>query len=316
MDAPKHRNIFNIFVVIAAYRDRDCINTIDDLFRKARRPDRVTAGVCWQYLSPEDDAVDPLGRWRDRCRLVSFPAAETEGVCWARSRAHALWDGEEAVLQIDSHMRFVDGWDEALLAMLADCPSERPILSNYPAAFAPPDRIESHVVSVIRATGFDQDGLLKQESVGYAPDRMGGKPRPSAFVAGGFLFGDSRWIAEVPYDPFLYFQGEESTLAARLFTHGWDVFTPNDVLAYHDYGQRPDRPRHWNDRPDWPQLNRRSVRRVRHLLGIEESSDPEVLRDIGRYGLGSRRSLAEYQAFAGVDFRRQVIGRDSSLRSE
>jgi hypothetical protein len=211
------------------------------------------------------------------------------------------------VLQIDSHMRFADHWDEKLIAMLARCPSARPILSTYPAAFTPPDRIDSHVVALIHLAGFDDDGLPRQESIGYSPDRLGGGPRPSAFVAGGFLFGDRRWIAEVPYDPLIYFQGEEITLAARLFTHGWDIFIPTDVLAYHDYN-RGDQPRHWNDRPDWADLNRRSLRRVRHLLGIETSQDPDTVRDLGRYGLGSRRSLANYQAFAGVDFRARTIG--------
>jgi len=298
----------SIFVAVAAYRDRDCVNTIDDLFRKALHPDRIRAGLCWQFLSPEDDGVDPLGQWRESCRLTPVYATQVEGVGWARNRAHALRRGEDYVLQIDSHMRFVDGWDAKLLAMLDDCPSDRPILSNYPAAFSPPDRIETHVVSIIHPAGFDQDGVLKQESTGYAPDRLNGRPRPSAFVAAGFLFGDSRWIEEVPYDPFLYFQGEEITLAARLFTSGWDVFTPFDVLAYHDYGLRPDRPRHWNDRRDWHLLNRRSVRRVRHLLGTEESFDPEVLRDIELYGLGTRRTLAEYEAFARVDFRKLEVG--------
>lgn len=298
----------SIFVAVAAYRDRDCVNTLDDLFRKARRPDLIHAGVCWQFLSPEDDGVDPLGRWRDRCRLAAVSATQAEGVGWARSRAHALRRGEGYVLQIDSHMRFVQDWDEKLLAMLADCPSGRPVLSNYPAAFSPPDRIETHVVSVIHAAGFDQDGVLKQESIGYAPDRMGGRPHPSAFVAAGFLFGDARWIEEAPYDPFLYFQGEEITLAARLFTGGWDIFSPCDVLAYHDYGQRPDRPRHWHDRKDWHRFGRRSVKRVRHLLGTEESFDPDVLREIERYGLGTRRTLAEYEAFAKIDFRRLEFG--------
>lgn len=296
-----------IFVAVAAYRDRDCVNTLDDLFRKARRPDLVRAGICWQFLSPDDDGIDPLGQWRDRCCLAAVSATQAEGVGWARSRAHALRRDEEYVLQIDSHMRFVEGWDEKLFAMLDECPSDRPILSNYPAAFSPPDRIETHVVSIIHPAGFDSDGVLKQESVGYAPDRLDGRPRPSAFVAAGFLFGDRRWIDEVPYDPCLYFQGEEITLAARLFTSGWDIFSPSDVLAYHDYGQRPDRPRHWNDRQDWHLLNRRSVKRVRHLVGTETSADPEVLLDIDRYGLGTRRSLAEYEALAKIDFHKLEV---------
>jgi hypothetical protein len=296
-----------IFVNIAAYRDRDCANTIRDLFDKARWPDRVFVGLVWQFRSPDDDDCCPVPLRRRQCRVIEIGVERSEGVCWARHQAQSLWRGEEFALQIDSHMRFVAGWDEKLLAMLALCPSPRPILSNYPSAFTPPDRIDSHVVSVIYAAGFDHDRMVKQNSVGHDPRSVGRVPKATPFCAGGFLFGAAEWFRDVPYDPYLYFIGEESSVAVRLYTHGWDLFTPTDVVLYHDYNDRPDRPRHWHDRPDWTRFNARSIARVRHLLGIEESRDPEVLREIDRYGLGSRRSLAEYQEFAGVDFRAGII---------
>ncbi len=297
-----------IFVTIAAYRDRDCVNTIADLFGRARRPETLSVGVCWQSLSPDDDDCDPLGAHGDRCRILRFDIAEAQGACWARHKAQKLWRGEEFVLQIDSHMRFVDHWDETLIAMLAACSSDKPILSNYPGAFSPPDCIESHLVSVIAASGFDADGMLKQKSVGYDPADVPDDPQPTLHCGAGFVFGPAAWITEVPYDPYLYFQGEETMLAVRLYSHGWDLFTPSDVLAYHDYGARPDRPRHWVDRREWAALNSRSVRRIRHLLGMEESDDPDILREIDRYGLGTARSLADYEEASGIDFKRRTIG--------
>lgn len=42
-------------------------------------------------------------------------------------------------------------------------------------------------------------------------------------------------VQEVPYDPhlpFLFF-GEESSMAARLWTHGWDFFSPPHHVIYH-----------------------------------------------------------------------------------
>lgn len=297
-----------LFVNIAAYRDRDCVNTIEDLFAKARWPDRLFAGVCWQSLSPDDDDCDPLGAHADHCRILRFDVAQAEGACWARHQVQSLWRGEEYVLQIDSHTRFVEHWDEKLLAMLAACDSPRPILSNYPASFTPPHQIDSHIVSRINAASFDSDGMLKLGSEGHAPDDVPDVPQPSAFCGAGFIFGPSAWITEVPYDPYLYFQGEEITLAVRLYTHGWDIFAPSDVLAYHDYNNRPDRPKHWTDRRDWATLNERSMRRIRHLLGMEESSDPEALREIGLYGLGTARSLAKYQALTGINFKDRTIG--------
>jgi hypothetical protein len=296
-----------IFVNIAAYRDRDCVNTIADLFAKARWPDSLFIGVCWQSLSPDDDDADPLGAHADHCRIIRFDVSEAEGACWARHHAQKLWQGEEYALQIDSHMRFVEHWDEKLLRMLAACPSPKPILTNYPSAFTPPDRIDSHVVSVINAAGFDGDGMLKQGSVGHDPAHRPDDPQPSLFCGAGFIFGPAAWMSDVVYDPFLYFQGEEITVAVRLYTHGWDLFTPSDVLAYHDYNARPDRPRHWVDRRDWAPMNARSVQRIRHLLGMEESEDADVLRDIDRYGLGTARSLADYQAASGIDFKNRTI---------
>jgi len=298
-----------IFVNIAAYRDRDCGNTIRDLFDKARRPDRVQVGLVWQHRSPDDDDSHPVPVRHRQCRVIAVPAERSDGVCWARHRAQSLWRGEEFVLQIDSHMRFVAGWDEKLLAMLQSCPSPRPVLSHYPSAFTPPDRIDSHVVSVIYAAGFDEDGMVKLSSIGYDPGSIAAVPLPTPFCAGGFLFGGSDWIREVPYDPYLYFIGEEISVAVRLYTHGWDLFTPTDVLLYHDYNDRPDRPRHWHDRPDWTSLNARSIARVRHLLGIEANQDPEVLREIERFGLGRRRTLSQYEQFAGIDFGKGTIRR-------
>jgi len=305
-----------IFVNIAAYRDRDCVNTIEDMFAKARWPERLFAGVCWQHLSPDDDDCDPLGKHRDQCRILRFDVAEAEGACWARHHAQKLWHGEEYALQIDSHMRFVEHWDEKALGMLADCPSPRPILSNYPAAFTPPRQIDSHIVSVIHAAGFDGDGILKLGSEGYAPENRPAVPQSTAFCGAGFVFGPSAWMTDVPYDPFLYFQGEEITLAVRLYTQGWDIFVPSDVLCYHDYNSRPDRPRHWVDRRDWPALNNRSVRRIRHLLGMEVSDDPLVLRELDRYGLGTQRTLAGYQAATGINFKARTIGGKTTAELE
>jgi hypothetical protein len=297
-----------IFVNIASYRDRECQWTVKDLFEKARAPERVFVGICWQFVREEDADCFRVQTRPDQCRLITVYAPASLGVCWARHHAQTLWRGEEFTLQIDSHMRFVENWDERLLAMLRACPSARPVLSSYPAAYTPPDTIDSHVVSTINAQSFDSQGILKLGSVGIAPESAPPVPAANPFCAAGFLFADSQINVDIPYDPYLYFHGEEITLAVRLWTHGWDIFSPNDVVAYHDYNNTPNRRRHWDDHKDWTQLSIRAAKRILHLLGMEQSDDPEALREIDRYGLGQRRTLAEYQAFSGVDFARRLIG--------
>ncbi len=111
----------------------------------------------------------------------------------------------------------------------------------------------------------------------------------------------------MPYDPYLYFFGEEITLSARLWTHGWDFYAPNDVLAYHNYEKQTGRPRHWDDHNEAAQLEWLSVDRIQYLLAGREPDNPEALREISFYGLGAERSLAQYEALAKVSFSQQKI---------
>lgn len=298
-----------IFVNIASYRDAELPRTIKDLFEKAAHPGRVFAGICRQYAPGEDvDAVAALGgAFAEQCRIHDVHAGDSLGACWARHQTQKLWRGEEYAFQIDSHMRFVADWDEVLLDMLGKCGSAQPILTTYPVPYTPPDELGAPILPVMFARFFDSDGIVsfgsKASPMKDAPER----PQPSAFVAAGFLFGGSRLITDVPYDPRLYFQGEETNLAVRLWTHGWDFFTPNKVVCYHDFSERPERPRHWKDKADWRRLSIVSKARLHHLLGMEKNGAPEALKGIENFGLGAGRTLAEYEAFSGIDYKRRLI---------
>jgi SAM-dependent methyltransferase len=298
-----------IFVSIASYRDTEAPPTITDLFAKAAHPARVFAGVLWQVVPGDDDdcvgGVAPPGQ----VRSLTVHASQSMGPCWARHRILAELRGDEDyVLQIDSHSRFAPGWDDALLAMLRSCPSPRPVLSSYPISYLPPDRLGTRHIPVQVARHFNDNGVLSLHSRTLPYEQRPPCPQPSAFVGAGCIFAPAAAFDDVPYDPLLYFQGEEITLAARLWTHGWDLFTPNDVLIYHDYTNDRGRPRHWSDNRDWPTLNARSFARVRYLLAREAAADPEAVRDVERHGLGQVRTLEEYERFADVDFRRRSIG--------
>ncbi len=301
MSAPR------IFVNIASYRDTECQWTVKDLFEKAKLPDRIFVGVCWQFIASEDDDCFKVTTRPDQCRVIEVDARDSLGACWARSKVQSLWQGEEFTLQIDSHMRFVRDWDEILLEMLRQCSSERAVISTYPPSYTPPDLLGDENVAIMFAREFDQRGILKLHSRALAMKDAPAQPPLNPFCAAGLLFGPSQIIQDVPYDPYLYFLGEEITLAVRLWTSGWDIFTPNKVVVYHDYTQRPGRRRHWNDNKDWNLINEVAIKRIHHLLDMEEVDDAEALKEIDRYGLGRARTLAQYQEFSKVDFRRRLI---------
>ncbi len=296
-----------IFVNIASYRDTECQWTIKSLFEKAKFPDRVFVGICWQFIADEDADCFTFETRPEQCRVIKVDARDSLGACWARSKVQTLWQGEEYTLQIDSHMRFVQDWDEILLAMLKECPSERSVLSTYPPTYVPPDTLGEENIAIMFASEFDQQGILKLHSRALSMKDAPASPAINPFCAAGLLFSSSAIIKEVPYDPYLYFLGEEITLAVRLWTSGWDIYTPNKVVVYHDYTQRPGRRRHWNDNKDWNLINDVAIKRIHHLLEMEEINDAEALKEVDRYGLGRKRTLAQYQDFSKVDFRRRLI---------
>ncbi|CAE8664901.1 unnamed protein product, partial [Polarella glacialis] len=54
----------SIFVSIASYRDNQCQYTIQDLFSKAKHPERVVVGVCFQVAKEDEDSfLLDLGPW-------------------------------------------------------------------------------------------------------------------------------------------------------------------------------------------------------------------------------------------------------------
>ncbi len=294
-----------IFVSIASYRDPDCQNTVRDLFEKAARPERVFIGICWQFVPGEDDDCFTVQTRPEQVRTIRVHASESKGACWARSKVQSLWQGEDYYLQIDSHMRFAQGWDELLIGMLARCASPKPVLSTYPLTFTPPDTYGDDGVVTIYPKWFDEAGVMSQRSEIASLKDAPPLPRQNAYIGAGLIFAAGRIVDEVPYDPHVYFEGEEITLAVRLWTSGWDIFVPNAVVAYHDYGQRPERPRHWKDQTDWDKLNQHARKRIRYLLGMARTRDADLV-DIERFGLGTARSLADYEAFAGLDFRARL----------
>ncbi|KMS65173.1 hypothetical protein BVRB_038670, partial [Beta vulgaris subsp. vulgaris] len=67
-------------------------------------------------------------------RLVRLHCKSSRGPTHARYISSKLWDGEEVFLQIDAHAKFLQNWDQELLANIAAMPEPtRAILSHYPA---------------------------------------------------------------------------------------------------------------------------------------------------------------------------------------
>lgn len=311
-----------IFVSIASYRDPECQHTIRDLFEKALYPGRVFVGVCWQLDKKADVHCRSIDYQRNgQLREVVYDWQESEGVCWARAKSHALMQGEDYFLQIDSHSRFAKGWDEQLIQMHQRLGKEKAVLSAVPARYTPPHNLEKKAVpNIQRAVPFNRDRQLRflGARLPYPPQN----PIPGAFISAAFMFGPAQLLREVPYDPYLYFDQEEICYSLRLYTHGWDIFSPHKVLLYHYYLPHGDEKHsHWGNVIDtgkmeiFTRLAQRGMKRFDYLTGMGQFAGRQVLKDIDQYGLGSSRSLQDFEQFTGIDFKRRTVS-DKGLKAE
>jgi len=94
-------------------------------------------------------------------------------------------------------------------------------------------------------------------------------------------------------------------VGVRAYTHGYDLFHPNEIVLWHYYTRET--VRHYNDHHDIArELDKSSHRRNRILFGM----DPNLNNlEFGEYGFGTKRSLAEYERYAGVRFRDRTVQR-------
>ncbi len=294
-----------IFVSVAAYRDPELARTVRDLLSRAARPQALTVAVFEQSEKAMARPERPRGT---RLLLEHCHPNESQGVCWARARIQSRLNGEDYYLQLDSHHLFKPGWDALLLAEFAACPAPRVVLTGY----LPPyelrrgrPRINAAAATPMHFSHFDHDGVIIYRSHSYERE-VPTPPIPARFFSGHFAFARREFVECVPYDPELYFYGEESSMAVRAFTHGFDLFHPGRTIAWHHY-VRQGKPHHWDDHPpekapgaSWIDLQRRGLAKYRRIFCLMPHVDQ-------RDGLGARRSLADYEAWAGVDHYRQLI---------
>jgi glycosyltransferase involved in cell wall biosynthesis len=297
-----------IFIQIASYRDPQLVPTIEDAISKSKHPKNLVFGIARQY-HPEDK-FDDLSSYEEdkRFRVLNIPHEESKGVCWARNQVQQLYGGEEYTLQIDSHMRFDQDWDQTLIDMLSglqDKGYKKPLLTGYVSSFDPENDPDGRVVDPWRMV-FDR--FTPEGCVFFLPETIPGwkdltEPITSRFYSAHFCFTLGQFSVEVQHDPEYYFHGEEISIAVRAYTHGYDLFHPHKTVIWHEY-TRKGRTKQWDDDKVWYLKNESSHKKNREVLGV----DGEVYNgDLGKYGFGTERTIKDYEKYSGVLFSKRAV---------
>ena len=293
-----------IFIQIASYRDPQLIPTIKDCIDKAKNPENLIFSIAWQHSL--EDKWDNLNEYKNdpRFKIIDIDYKDSKGACWARNQIQQLYNDEKYTLQLDSHHRFIQDWDKELIKMVTNLQSKgykKPLISSYIPSFNPENDPSERILEPWWMT-FDR--FIPEGAVFFLPATIPGwrdmtEPVPARFYSAHFAFTIGEFAKEVQHDPEYYFHGEEISIAVRAFTHGYDLFHPHKVIAWHEY-TRKGRTKQWDDDSEWGKRNEISHRRNRILFGMDGECSCSIR--FGKYGLGKERLLRDYEQYSGIKF--------------
>jgi glycosyltransferase involved in cell wall biosynthesis len=296
-----------IFIQIASYRDPQLITTLRDCISNAKYPDNLVFSIAWQH-SVEDE-WDSLYEYKNdkRFRVLNINYKDAKGACWARNQLQQNYNEEEYTLQLDSHHRFIKDWDDELINMYEELKSKgvnKPLLTSYISSFDP-DNDPAGRITVPWKMNFDR--FIPEGAVFFLPASIDNykeltEPIPARFYSAHFAFASGQFVKEVPHDPDYYFHGEEISIAVRAYTHGYDLFHPHKIIAWHEY-TRKNRTKQWDDDKSWHLKNDDCHLRNRKLFEMDG-----LVKDInfGIYDFGTERTLEDYERYAGLSFKKRA----------
>lgn len=310
-----------VLLMISAFHDDLCSNTLREAFATAARPERVSVSVIDQVSTTsclETYCKDTANCRRDQVREIRVTQPHSRGVMFARFLQQTQIRDEEFCLQVDSHMVFPQAWDELAIGDWRSTGNEMAVMTTYPNRALDvgkqkysPIRCNTVWNSHVVACGTSANNIAHKQPV----------PHFTAFFGAGIAFSKCHANLVVPYDPWMpfLFKGEEYNRGARLWTHGYDLYAPRVNYAYHFYDDDPRPGRFANlarDRsffggdPNSNLLLRQSEYRWQAVLGMKDEAKNKrnslktaAQQDIEYFGIGNKRSLREFELFGGVNLR-------------
>jgi hypothetical protein len=191
----------------------------------------------------------------------------------------------------------------------------KPLLTAYASSFDPADDPDGRSDTPWEMVW---DRFIPEGAVFFLPSTIEGWkdrsfPKRARFYSAHFCFTLGKFCQEVPHDPEYYFHGEEISIAARAFTHGYDLFHPHKIIIFHEY-TRKGRTKCWDDDPKWGERNAKCHKRNRILFGMDGEDQSQI--DFGKFGFGTERSLRDYEKYAGICFGKRAITEDALSNKE
>lgn len=311
--AKKSINNNRIFVNIASYRDPETPKTVKNILETAEHPELLRI-IVYEQNDPNDPKVEK----HPSVTIFHDHYTKAKGPVWARYLIQQFYDQEEYYLQIDAHSRFVKNWDTKLKHMLRLLP-DKSVLTQYPPIYSIKDG--SFDIHQIRTGLYIQGFGIVDKMTRVQSDIIVSKPKVNyPFTNKGwaacFSFSKGDIVKDAPYDPWLpfLFFGEELDITLRLYTRGWNFFSPHENIIFTCF-TRTHRRTFWQDLEYFNRKSFEIVSRKRLCNRLNITFKPENIiadfllnqLDLSIYSmnkpefqLGTERTLEDYQKFAQI----------------
>lgn len=312
---PKSKKNGLIFINLASYRDPECPKTIQSLIYNCSNWKNLRICVCEQNAEEDISCKHELNPIFDSIiKIISLNYKDARGPTWARFLIQQEYNSEEYYLQIDSHTIFEKYWDIKLIDSLKNLP-QKSCLTQY----LPDYNIgEFKTISKLRANLnvsriCSLDGFTRINADYIDPNKKYLSPFPSNGWSGCFSFSSGDICHDAPidcYTPDVFF-GEEMDICLRLFTRGWNFYSPNYPIAYTNFN-RGYRDTFWQKKGFGYNKNITLCSRLRihyrlgtlpiQIKNLIEEKYPQLLIEIDKFMLGNIRNLKDYEKLIGFNF--------------
>ena len=286
-----------IFISIACFMDNDILNTIENCMENAEYPQRLTFGICLQC--DKNDNYIPKYEYDPQFRIIKIHWSQARGPAYARGKIYDLYNDEDYFLQIDCHSRFFKNWDSKVIQCFDECKKINPcaVISYYPINIQNMNKNDSTITNITTVRCIDANMGIKTHGRSVS---LSSCPRKSWGISAAMLFFDKQAYYDVPFDKKIYFglQFEEQTvLAARYWTHGYDIFTPNQHILGTEYITNRKRQKyHVLKNGD---LFKSTYNKLLYIMKLKYDVNIDK-QTISSCGLGNKRRIEDYYKMLNI----------------
>ena len=241
----------SIYLSIATLEDFDIADTVISAIQNADDPKGLYIGVAaTTNVYFYESAVSHLGHLK-RVSVRRYDPIEDRGIGKGRNNAKFAYDGQDYIVQVDSHTHFTKGWDTFVTKLYEESitvtGTDKTIATGYLAPYIKKNGVVEILDTRLRYCVYSDDNFNDQVNIkcwekmpiGQFPGGIVDKRKkffPANKIGADFMIGNDYWAAYSGLPDNLVFWEEEVVQSVNLLNNGFALVFPNvDMPMTHRY---------------------------------------------------------------------------------